>query len=716
MATYEIEMNGQKFSIDAPDDQAVTLAVKQLQAQQGAQSGVVPGKTDTGVGRLITGQSGVSPQVDQAKQQNDYYSSGIYSGAYNPLGPIARSLDAFSSAAQQAPLMGWGDEAASAVLPGSYQGNLQQIQGRTAAQQASNPVASTAGEIAGSAVGLAPFAAALPSALLPQGAGLAARAAVGAGEGAGLGAIYGAGNTTGDQSRMTNAEIGAALGGAVGGAVPLVARGASAIYNALMNRSAVNAAATQAGTSPEVARMLANTMEADGSLGVQGQANMARAGQEAMLADAGPNARSVLDTAIQNGGPGTVLARNAIDDRVARGGQDLTSVLDQTLGAPQGVDAAQTAIRQGSAPARQAAYDAAYTAPIDYGSQRGQELAAIVQHRVPDNIVGQANRLMQLEGNAGAQMVPTTLPDGTVRFDRMPDVQQLDYITRALNQAAESGEGAGALGGQTTLGRAYQGLSREIRSNLRQAVPEYGTALDTAADPIRQSQAVDLGSRLLSPSVKADQVGNAVQGMSAAERTALAQGIRSDIENRVSNVTRTVQDGNTDAREGIKAIKDLSSRANRTKVGMAIGDAQANQLFDEIDRISTSFELRAAVAENSRTYARQAVNRTVDATLAPGPVGEFLQGKPLQAGKRLAQIITQQTPEQLNTGKQRLYSEIAQYLTRPAGQSIPAFQAMQNYGTQTAANQARAAAIEAAISGSKPVAYPLADQLRQRIR
>ncbi len=36
MPTYEVELNGQKFEIDAPDDSAVNLAVKQLQSQSAA--------------------------------------------------------------------------------------------------------------------------------------------------------------------------------------------------------------------------------------------------------------------------------------------------------------------------------------------------------------------------------------------------------------------------------------------------------------------------------------------------------------------------------------------------------------------------------------------------------------------------------------------------------------------------------------------------------
>ncbi len=50
---------------------------------------------------------------------------------------------------------------------------------------------------------------------------------------------------------------------------------------------------------------------------------------------------------------------------------------------------------------------------------------------------------MQLEGNQSQQILARVGDDGAVTFERLPDVRQIDYITRALRQAAESGEGQG---------------------------------------------------------------------------------------------------------------------------------------------------------------------------------------------------------------------------------------------------------------------------------
>jgi hypothetical protein len=605
-------------------------------------------------------------------------------------------------AAKMADMTGIGGE------KGQYDKNLAEQRAIDRQDAAQRPGYRIGGQITGALMGGAGLANRGVTLIgrLPANASLALKSGVGAAEGAAYGGSYGYGSGEGINDRVKNAAVGGTMGALIGGAVPIVAKGVSSAYRTIMDSRAATEAAKKAGTSPEVARMLADTLGADGSLGPTGRANMARAGNEAMLADAGPNAKAVLDTTIQRGGPGAVLARSRIDERVARGAKDLTGALDNALGSPQGVTAARTAIRQGTAPSRSAAYDAAYSAPIDYSAPKAMEIEDIVRNRLPASAIRRANELMRLEGHQSQQILANIADDGTVSFERLPDVRQLDYITRGLNDLAKSGEGQGALGGQTGLGQAYERVSGAIRGRLRELVPEYATALDTAADPIRRSQAVDLGSKLLSPSMRRDQVSEAVSGMSKAERDALAQGIRSQIDDAVANVVRTVQDGNTTAREGIKALRDLSSRANREKIATAIGDQKAKALFDQLDQISTSFELRAAVAENSKTYARQAISSGIDDITAPGAIGKVAQGEPVQGAKKVVQALTGQSPSRIKARQDAIYSNVADYLTRPAANSIPAYQAMQNYGSQSAVNQVRANAIAQALSRGRHLVYP----------
>lgn len=701
MPTYEVELNGQKFEIDAPDDAAVNLAVKQLQTQAAAP------KNAPVEGGYSSGPEWTKPITSFGNGIVDMVSGGFADEA-------GAAIDAAGSH-----IFPWRE-------PKAYDQALAEGRADQRSLAETNPVSNIAGKVVGgvglgSALakgGLSLAAAAPAGARLGGVGGLVAR---GAADGAILGGVYGLGSgEDGILNRGYEAGKGALLGAAIGGAVPVVAKGVSSAYRSVMDALAANKAAQAAGTSPEVAKMLSNVLEADGSLGPQGMQNMARAGKEAMFADAGPNAKQVLDTAIQNGGRGSVEARNAIDARVARGADDLTTALDDNLGAPEGVFSARKQIADQARPILRDAYEGptgAYAQPINYAAPEGQALEKMIAGRVPGNIISKANELMKLDGNSSKQILADIADDGSVTFKTLPDVRQIDYITRALRHASESGEGQGAFGGQTQIGAAYQRLAKDIRGQLRELVPAYGDALDLAADPISRSQAVKLGSKAISPSMRTDEFADALDGMSIAEKGAVSQGIRSEIEHRVSQVTRTVQDGNVDAREAIKSLKDLSSRANREKVTLAIGDKAANKLFDEVDRIATSFELRAGVAENSKTFARQAVSGRIDQITSPGIAGKVGQGEPLNAGKRIIQLLTGQTPEKIAARQQQIYSDLAEFLTRPAAQAIPDFRAMTNFGSQMGANQSKAKAIADFLSSSgRRLAYPLTGQLEDKLR
>lgn len=649
-------------------------------------------------------------------QAPEYVPPGVE--GYNPdTGMVQRNSAPYSAlqGATDAASFGFADEAAAGlgslldnILPGgqsrSYDEALAGIRGQQESAQQDNPWSYLGGQIGGGvAMGAAtgaPLAAASPS-LVMRSLGSAATGAAGGG-------LYGFGSGEGLEDRAVEGAVGAGVGGALGALFPAVAEVGRRGYRAVADALTTNRTASGVGTSPDVLRILSRQMGADDTLGPRGLRNMAAAGQDAMLVDAGPNAKTILDATIQRGGRGGVIARDAVEARTGRAGHALTDALDNTLGQPQGVTAARTAIRQGSAGARGTAYDAAYATPIDYASQQGQTLERMIRRRVTPDIIATANKIMRLDDDTSQQILARVADDGSVAFEVLPDVRQIDYITRALNQASQSGEGQGALGGQTTLGTAYQNLSRDIRNNLRTLVPEYGNALETAADPIRRSQAVDLGSRLLSPGMTRDQVAEAVDGMTRPERDAVAQGVRSRIDDMMANVKRTLLDDNTDAREAIKGIAELSSRANREKLGTVIGQQRADQLFDEIDRVATSFNLRARVAANSATYSRLALDRDVKTMTEPGVIGLLAQGKPVQAPQRMMQEITAQTPRHQLAAQDEIFSELARLLVSPGSQDL--FNAVGTVGRQSAASQLMSDRIARALMAGP---YPATLQLQE---
>jgi hypothetical protein len=617
---------------------------------------------------------------------------------------------------------GFADEAAAGLgylidkLPGhrgsSYDQILDHMRSLDAEAAQQNPKSYLGGQLGGAA---ALALATRGAGFLPNAESLVGRMIGGGLTGATYGGAHGFGSgKDGVINRLMKAGQEGTIGAVAGTTLPAVfsglGAGGKAIVDALLGRRT----AAAAGASPEAVKIINRIMESDGTRGPVGRANIAAAGPDAMMVDAGPAARSVLDAAIQRAGPGAIAARDAVAGRTGAAALQIDDALTRTLGAPQGVKATRTAIRQGSAAVRGNAYDDAYSRAIDYAAPEGMALENMVRTRVPASAIRRANELMRIEGNQSNQMLARIGDDGSVTFATLPDVRQLDYITRGLNDVAASAEGTGALGGQNALGRAHQGLSREIRQTLRGLVPEYGRALDTAADPIRRSQAVELGSRMLSPAMRRDEVAEAIAGMSQAERAALTQGIRSQIDDTLANVRRTMTDSNVDAREGMRALQELSSRAAREKLAMVIGDDEAGALFRDLDQAAQAYGLRASVAENSKTFARQETDRTIDELIDPGVLGKLSEGKPLEAGKRLIQAATGQTPADQGARKQEIYGEIARLLTRPASQNEPLFRAIEGQAQVGRLNDQMDRVVRA-LSGSRSI-FPTTTLLEERRR
>lgn len=575
----------------------------------------------------------------------------------------------------------------------TYDQALAGAQALSRAEKEANPWVDTGAQIAGGIAGTAPLVAAAPAAFGVTGASVPGRALLGGLTGGGLGAADG-----GVRNGVAGAVVGGGLGAGLGFAGPiagnLYGRGAQAFQNARADRAAAEAV----GTSREAVNVVARAMGADNAMG-GGSPSIAAAGPSAMLADAGPSTLSVLDTAIQRAGPGAGGAAQRINARAAGATNDINAALDTAFGAPQAVGATERSIRQGTAGARSSAYDAAYEAPIDYAAPLGREVEDIIANRVPASAIRRANDLMRTEGHQSRQILADIGDDGTVTYRRLPDVRQIDYITRALNDVAEEANGQGALGGTTAIGRAYQGLSRELRGRVRELVPEYGVALDTAAEPIAARNALRFGETLLRPQTTRDDVAEFTRGLSQAELGSLRSGVRAHVDETLANVRRTMTDPSVDARQGIAALRDLSSDAARTKIATILPQEEADTLFRSMDQAARAFELRAGVTTNSRTFGRQATAQAVDEMGGPGILSTAAGLRPLRVPQMAAETIFDVGPGSQLARKDRIYAQIADLLTQnasAANQTIE--QAINDAAAVRPLNAQRAAIADAMIA------------------
>lgn len=565
---------------------------------------------------------------------------------------------------------------------GAVQGDKTQeaIRASQSAMDRQYPKTSAGLQVAGGITGSAAAAAALPEAAtgfvarhIPK--TLIGQAATGVGFGATTGAIeggisgYGAGND-GDrvQSAKDFAAIGGALGGVIGGAAPLASAGIKKIAQTLRGTD-VSAISRELGISAKAAKVVKASIEHDDLAAAE--AAIKAAGPDGMIADAGPAGARLLDTATKSSGAAARVAKDAIEPRVSAANTKLAATMDAVLGKPEGVRAATSEVATRTAAARKAAYDMAFNSPIDYSTGGAGDAILGVLDRVPSatlkSAISEANDAMKAAGVKNMQIMASIAEDGTVTFKEMPNVQQLDEIKKALDGIGRN-ETDAITGRISAQGLRAKGLAKDLRGAISDAVPGYKTAVKLGGDKIAEQDALTLGRKLLSPATTREDVALALDGASKEELSALKRGLRSQIDETLANVKRTISDPNTDAREAMKVVKDMSSRANAEKLTALLGKADADKLFAQLDEAAAALDLRSATARNSDTYSRMATDNMVQAvTPTEGRVGKIFSGTLLNAGKEIVDLLIGKTGERAALERQQIYKEIAQALTTKRG-------------------------------------------------
>lgn len=593
-------------------------------------------------------------------------------------------------AGQQGLTFGAGDELNAAVaaaldtdtgLPFSerYGQNLSRERERLGQFREDSPIAAYGTEIAGAiptAIATSPASAA---------ASLGGKMFFGGVTGGVQGSVYGGlSGEGGAMNRAQNALQTGLIGAGIGAAAPVVTTTVGKIADTVRGARQANAL----GVPATAARQVAKVAEADQALTGTGAQRIARGGSGAMLADAGPSTRNLLDAAIQSG-PAASKARAAVDSRVATAARNVTQAFDDFLGRPQGVRKTARGIAQSTSAARGAAYDAAYAKPIDYASNSGRAVEDVLSRippRVMQQAVSEANEDMVSQGLKNMQIMAQVGDDGAVVFKEMPNVQQLDMIKRALQTL---GKETDQFGRATAGGTRAKRLAAALREALNDAVPEYSDATAKGADKIAMDQALDLGRQLLRSNMTRELVEEGLAGAGPAERTSAANGLRYAIDEIMANTKRTMSDPQATPQavnEAAAAFRTIMSRANMEKVQTLLGDDAAGRLFERLDEALSAFELKASVVDNSKTAIRTALQKEVKADVASGVTAAARRGEIGGTLKGVWQNFAGGTPEAEAARADEVFNAISEVLTDPRGQAaLQRWQAMQALPNRTGA-------------------------------
>lgn len=502
----------------------------------------------------------------------------------------------------------------------------------------------------------------LPSIARGFGTGVAA--------GATTGAISGAGEALPDEKidgLKRGAIAGSVTGGLFGAATPVASAGGRNVME-FIRRTDIPMIAAALNISNDAARIIKETFVQGGDTQAA-LAGIERAGQQGMLADAGYAAQALLDASIAASPQAGQQAKAAITERAQKTSESLGRTLDKSLGDKELTPKkAFEFIAEKTKNERSDAYNAAYQKPIDYSSPKGMMIEDVIDRIDPDIVktaLAKANAKMKWDKVKNQQIMASIQDDGSVVFTRPLNVQQLDYIKRALNDMSVNARGE--FGKQTPDSILYGDMAASLRQALGDAVPEYNAAVRLGGDKIAEENAFKLGRNALNPKIQlGDVIDELGSNPSAAEIDMAKLGMRNYIRGVLSNVRKVPSDMDIDARQLDEFIRLTSSDNARSKIRQIMGD-EADELLKEIDKVSQTTLVRATTSVNSKTAQRSAIKEFVDGTTEFGAFAQLMRAEPLQSSQQLIQAITGFTDEYSEARKRQIYNDIARAMTETQG-------------------------------------------------
>jgi hypothetical protein len=531
---------------------------------------------------------------------------GLAKGAYDK---VLGSGDFSGTYTKERDAVRAANEKAAEVNPGSYL--TGQVAGSVAIPMGAARVAT-----------LAPQAAAKVAPTLAR-AGFGATSAPGAGivagarEGAAYGAAMGFGAAEGGLEDQVAGTVGGGLiGGAAGGLLPAISRGAAAVFRPVTDD--VNAVVRP---TPEAARRTATALDLDAqgqravddALGppsarqtaveqeAQRLANAGVLGGEMRLIDMGgsnvtalarsaanvsPVARDILHTASNRrwetqGERAVDFIRSRIPGlgNAARSEQELRE-LARTVNRPAYARAVTAGDREIWSPKlAQLSGSPMVRKAMEAAAERGKDRA------IADGF-GAFNTRVQFQ--PGGNVVFTKGKEGVPTY---PNLQYWDYVKRELDDMWRSARNSG----EQDIATVGQTLTRQLRQELDQAVPEYQAARGTAATFFDAEDALDAGQVFArgGAGMTSNQAELALARMHPNERQFFQEGYLSELLRKV--------EGTGDRRNIVGVL--ANSPDKRRQLSMVFGPDRAREIeaFVHIENVMDG--LRTALGNS--TTARQ---------------------------------------------------------------------------------------------------------------
>lgn len=432
------------------------------------------------------------------------------------------------------------------------------------------------------------------------------------------GAISGYGAGEDPQSRLINARnralAGATFGGALGFGLPIAGAAAGKLASQTVGQLPMLELSRSLGLSPEASRVAGAARQFEEG------APVAAPTRSASLAETSDEMRGLLDAAVSVPSAGRAEAINLVNTQAREASEGLTSTLNDVLGEPSSVRLAQREMMRNTAREREDLYSTAYNTRYNMDDPRVESLTELVE-RVDDSVLREANRLMTREGVRSNQMRFTEDANGNIiGFEELPDIRQIDYITRALQSRVNTQNAA------PEDVRTFGALVRDIRETADELVPAYRDARSRAAEIIGEREAMKFGENILTSRLNRGDVQIGLENMTAGEVGSVRSGMRQYIDDVMARVSKPLDPEGQEAKEAVRALRELTSREAEDKIRLVLGDEAGDAFIARLQNAVEPLTVRA-VGTGSPTAPREFAIDTAREEIQPGMFERIASGQ-----------------------------------------------------------------------------------------
>lgn len=483
--------------------------------------------------------------------------------------------------------------------------------------QRDNPWTSLAGNVTGAVAGTLPAIAAAPELFGGGAASLPIRSAVSAITGGGIGGADAAVRSSGDPGAMAT---GALAGAGAGLAGPAIGQVAGNIGRRVIDYFGNRSAAVAAGTTQNAAVHLRRALEADGLTPVQVNQRLADLGQDAMLADVGPNLQQTAAGLVAKPGEARAVMQNAMRERDAGANARIRSTLDAELGPAPIPSRIETSIRDNQR-ALSPAYEAAFRNARAVDTQPLAETldSAIVNLRGEAQTAARSvRRMLNIEGTDQLDPHPGALFQTRQAIDGMLDDATDGNVRRILTQARQAVDDqlTRSVPGIKDVDARFAELARQERALERgQTVFDSGRGTPIPQELAEEVQQASLPQgRLIGPS---------------AVPVRLREGARAEIERIVGT--------NANDRVALQRLIKGEGDWNPQKLATLFGPEKARRVLQVLDAEKTFADTSDFVTRNSFTAARTEAVKALDGNSGRSGIREgFMYGGASGAARSVA--------------------------------------------------------------------------------